>query len=62
MGGGGGGGGLMMVKDATRFHKCHLEGRGMLECVCSVSYRILSLGRELQSLVLTWRGCITQNN
>ena len=36
----------MMVKDVTKFHKCHLGGRDMLECVyvCRVSYRILSLG------------------
>ena len=44
-GGGGGGGGQleesglvfkggMMVNDVTKFHKCHLEGRGMLEFVC----------------------------
>ena len=24
----------MMVKDVTKFHKRHLGGRGMLECVC----------------------------
>ena len=30
----GGGGGGMMVKDVTKFHKCHLGGWGMLECVC----------------------------
>ena len=24
----------MMVKDVTKFHKCHLRGRGMLMCVC----------------------------
>ena len=30
----GGGGGGMMVTDVTKFHKCHLMGRGMLECVC----------------------------
>ena len=23
-----------MVKDVTKFHKRHLGGRGMLECVC----------------------------
>ena len=32
--GGGGGGGGMMVKDVIKFHKCHLRGRDMLECVC----------------------------
>ena len=43
--------GGMMVKDLTKFHKCHLGGggRGILECVCvclcRVSYRILSFGR-----------------
>ena len=26
--------GGMMVKDVTKFHKCHLGGRGMLECLC----------------------------
>ena len=25
----------MVVKDVTKFHKCHLGGRGMLECVCA---------------------------
>ena len=30
----GGGGGGMMVKDVTKFHKCSLESRGVLECVC----------------------------
>ena len=38
----------MMVKEVTKFHKCHLEGWDMLECVCvcvcRVSYRTLSLG------------------
>ena len=35
----------------------------LLECVCVCVYRILSLGGgELQSLVLTWRGCIAHNN
>ena len=24
-----------MVKDATKFHKYHLGGQGMLECVCA---------------------------
>ena len=24
----------MMVEDVTKFHKCHLRGQGMLECVC----------------------------
>ena len=24
----------MMVKDVTKFHKQHLGGRGMLECMC----------------------------
>ena len=44
-------GGGMMVKNVTKFHKRHLGGRGMLECVCvcvcvcRVSYRILSYGR-----------------
>ena len=35
-----------MVKDVTKFHKCHLGSWGMLECVCvcRVSYRILSFG------------------
>ena len=39
--------GGMMVKDVTKFHKCHLGNRDMLACmcVCRVSYRILSLGR-----------------
>ena len=39
-------GGGMMVKDVM-FHKRHLGGQGMLECVCvcRVSYRILSFGR-----------------
>ena len=37
----------MMVKDVTKFHKCHLGDGGMLECACGyrVSNRILSLGR-----------------
>ena len=37
-----------MVTDVTKFHKSHLGGRGMLECmcVCRVSYRILSIGRR----------------
>ena len=30
----------MMIKDVTKFHKCDLGGRSMLECVCRVSYRI----------------------
>ena len=35
----------MMVTDVTKFHKCHLGGWGLLECVCvRVSYRILSFG------------------
>ena len=42
-GGGGGGnwgnlgfkGGGMMVTDVTKFHKSHLVGRGILECVCA---------------------------
>ena len=34
----------MMVKDVTKFHKCHLGGRGMLEYVHRVLYRILSFG------------------
>ena len=44
---GGGGGGGMMIIDVTKFHKCHLGGRGMLECVCvcRVSYRIWGFGR-----------------
>ena len=25
----------MMVNDMTMFHKRHLGGRGMLECVCA---------------------------
>ena len=25
----------MMVKDATKLHKCHLGVQGMLECVCA---------------------------
>ena len=29
-----GGGGGMMVKDVTKFYKCHLGGQGVLECVC----------------------------
>ena len=55
--------GGMMVKDVTKFHKCHLGGWGMLECVyvCKVSYRILSFGRGGHSKVrLTWRGCMAQ--
>ena len=39
-----------MVKDVTKFYKHNLGGggggRGMVECVCRVSYRILSFGRE----------------
>ena len=27
-----------MVKDVTKFHKRHLEGRGMLEYVCAGFY------------------------
>ena len=23
-----------MVKDETKFHRCHLGSRGMLECLC----------------------------
>ena len=70
-GGGGGGGatggtqilkGGMAVIDVTKFHKSHLVGRAMLECVSVCggggSYRI----GELQSSVLTWRGCIVDNN
>ena len=34
-----------MVKDVTKFHKRHLGGQGMLECVCRVLYRILRFGR-----------------
>ncbi len=31
----------MMVKDGTNliFHKCHLGGRDMLECVCVCNHR-----------------------
>ena len=29
----------MMVKDVTKFHKRHLGGRGILECVCCVCVR-----------------------
>ena len=38
----------MTVIDLTKFHKSHLRGRCMLECVsvCRVSYRILSIGRR----------------
>ena len=57
----------MMVKYVTKFHKRHLRGGGILECVCvcvcSVSYRILSFERGvLHCSVLTWRGCIAHNN
>ena len=35
-------------REQEKFHKRHLRGRGMLECVCvcmcKVSYRILSFG------------------
>ena len=34
-----------MVKDVTKFHKRPLRGRGVLECVCRVLYRVLSFGR-----------------
>ena len=35
-----------MVKDVTKFHKRHLGGRDILECVCvQGSHRILSFGR-----------------
>ena len=54
-----------MVKDVTKFHKHHLRSQGMLECVCvcRVSYRVLSFGREeFQRLELTWKGCIAHNN
>ena len=77
-GGGGGGGGNWRNldfrgggghdnKDVTKFHKCHLGGRGMLEyvcvcvCVCRVSYRDLGEG-QLQSSLLMWSGCIAHNN
>ena len=52
-----------MVKDVTKFKKCHLWGRCVLECVCvcgCVQVYILDfefwvgLG-ELRYLVLTWR-------
>ena len=38
--------GGMMVKDVTKFHKCHLGGRSILECVyvCRVSKRIFGRG------------------
>ena len=29
----------MMVKDVTKFHRRHLGGRVMLECVCAGSHR-----------------------
>ena len=58
-GGGGGGnwrnldfkGGGMMFKDVIKFHKRHLGGRGMLVCVCRVSYMILSFRRRGNSKV-----------
>ena len=34
-----------MVKDVTKFHKRHLGGRGMLECVCRILHRSLHFGR-----------------
>ena len=44
-----------MVKDVTKFHQCHLRGRGMLEFWEGG-------GGKFQSLVLTWRGCIAHNS
>ena len=43
----------MVVKDVTKFHKCHLGGQGMFECMCvfRVSYRILSFGKGGNSKV-----------
>ena len=49
-----------MVKDLTKFHKRHLGGRGMLACVQVSCF--FGGGEELQSSVLTWRGCIAHNN
>ena len=55
----------MMATDVTKFHKHHQGGRDMLKgvCVCAefhtgmcVQGFIQGLG-ELQSLVLTCRGC-----
>ena len=44
------GGQGMIVKDVTKFHKRHLGGRGMLECVCAcacrILYKILSFWKE----------------
>ena len=56
----------MMVKNETKFHKHHLGGRGMLECVCVQGFRedfeLWEGGWEHQSSVFTWRGCIAHNN
>ena len=43
--------GGMMVKDVTKFHKHHLGGRGMLECVCAgiyTTFRVLERGENFQ--------------
>ena len=64
---GGGGGGDMMVKRCDKVSQMLSGGSSVLKCVgvsgcvCRVLYRFWEGGGELQSLVLTWRGCIAHN-
>ena len=51
----------------TKFHKCHLGGSGMIECVRAGLIQDFEFwerggGEEIQSSVLIWRGCIAHNN
>ena len=52
-----------MVKYVTKFHKRHLIGRDMFECVCVLGFihDFEFWEWEPQSSVLTWRGCIAHN-
>ena len=56
-----------MVKDVTKFHKHHLGGQGLLECVymCLLGFiqdfEFSDGEGDVQSLVLTWMGYIAHN-
>ena len=56
--------GGIKVKDETKFHKHHLGGLAMCECVfaCRVSYRILSFGRECSPKFCRCGGVYSTNN
>ena len=45
-----------MVKNVTKFHKHHLGGRGMLECVCAGFIQDVEFGERIPKFGVDMEG------